>query len=245
MPCPGSRRTSRCSGCGRRKGNVVSSMDRLGGGLTAERQIVRQTEMLRDASCATLAIRRAIMCGCFALHWPWQCLSWLGVLERLGYLRQTAALPIVPEGGTDADWFCPGHIDPCAEPYCYASFTIKTSDGSRSIMSARVDSMAAFSNRTRFPMAELRVSRRWLSMVAAIHARHPMHSPGHSRGWANRQGAGGEPSGHHGPYQHCLRNTDCCDGAEYQEGTLTSCYWTPAEFAIEVTAMGSDGGSLD
>ena len=167
-----------------------------------------------------------------------------GCSGKAGIFAADGSVANVPEGGTDADWFCPGHIDPCAEPYCYASFTIKTSDGSRSIMSARVDSDVLQPNS--FPDGGVE----GVATVVVYGSGYPCPTSPCTVQVTLEDGRTVRvlAESHQGitvPYQHCLRNTDCCDGAEYQEGTLTSCYWTPAEFAIEVTAMGSDGGSLD
>jgi hypothetical protein len=60
----GRRRTSRCSGSGRRRGIGVESRRRLGGAQTAERQSVRQTKVFVKTLHFAVILLQAVLCAC-------------------------------------------------------------------------------------------------------------------------------------------------------------------------------------
>jgi len=152
----------------------------------------------------------------------------------------------VSENGTDADWLCPGHVDPCAEPYCQASFTIKTSDGSPSIISARVDSDVCIVDPGAFPDGGVG----GLATVLVYGSGYPCPTLPCIVQVTLKDGRtvevlAGSQQGITMPYRRCVRNTDCCDRSEYVEGTITDCYWSPGEVEVEMVIAGGDGGSVD
>jgi hypothetical protein len=170
-----------------------------------------------------------------------------GCSGRAGIAAPDANAADVLEGGTDADWFCPGHLDPpLSAPYCFPSFTIKTSDGSRAIMSAQVVSDSCVLDPIAFPdggiegVATLLVYGNSYSCPASPCAVQVTLQDGRTV-----QVLAESQQGITVPYGHCARNTDCCDRSEYTAGTTTDCYWSPAELQVETIAKAGDGGALD
>jgi hypothetical protein len=153
----------------------------------------------------------------------------------------------VSENGTDADWLCPGHVDPgCTALSCYPSFTINTSDGSPSIISARVASEACILDPAAFPDGGVEA----LATVLVYGSGYSCPTSPCVVQVTLKDGRTVEvmaesQQGITMPYRRCLRNTNCCDRSEYIEGTSTSCYWSPGQVEVEVVTMGGDGGAMD
>jgi hypothetical protein len=168
-----------------------------------------------------------------------------GCSEKAGVVASDAGVADVQEGGTDADWVCPGHIDPCPEPNCYPSLTIRTSDGSLSILSARASTdsclpaLGLFADGGVQGVARVPVYGTSLCPTSACTVQVTL------KDGRNIEVVAEITHTLPFPYQHCLRNTDCCNRSEYTEGMAITCFWSPDEFEIEMVAAGSDGGSLD
>ncbi len=168
-----------------------------------------------------------------------------GCSGKAGIVLPDGSTGDVPESGTDVDWLCPGHVDPCTEPYCYASFTIRTSDGSPSIMSARVDSDACVLDPSAFPDGGVEGFPKVLVYGNGYACPSPCIVQVTLMDGRTVEVLAESQQGITTPYRRCVRNTNCCDRSEYAEGTITDCYWSPAEVEVEILVTGGDGGSIN